>query len=393
MTVSRLAGLVACTLVIGGAGYVGVSLLAPAVTPTQVADSQRGREITTGSPVGGGGRVPGRGPVRTRGGGSQSGGGVGGGGGGQVGSLTWFCDWRFGTGSGTDWNFFRGTASTGEGMVECYHERTQNGTVWAVVARASLGECPDFPETMDNVLRLKMEDTPSPSTDSGNMVSAWNPTDTLEVGQYKYRRTYVCFAVPVGTTELNKHWSHDGTGSISGHTCTGINGCYSGRWFINGSTVQSDSTFCMGYGVMFNQPNLGRGQGEFGYCGHKTHTVRVYENMQHRFHLDSARFGVRISDVNGNVLATSGDFNCSTGEAGGCVDSGGYQLDSIGEYAVLLNDSWRTRGHEVGHNGGRSNFPGSSGPYYYYVGGDAVRISLSADDWIGATYPVGPEVN
>lgn len=250
-------------------------------------------------------------------------------------------------------------------------------TFLSVVSASGRG----FPGPMANVLRVELDRNMS-NSQMLQVDSAWTRP---AVGEYLFIRSYDRLDMPVGES-TNTHVMHIGS-STDG---------YGMRLFEANVAVGSDSTLRVDYDFMFNQNNLGRGVGRFRDTLSNTdlnaYTTVRREMRFHRFHTDSLRAQIRIYDSAGGLLLTGSDFVCFASGTGGCNDIGGYQNDTIGQYAFNVDDWAKFENMEVGNNGAEAGDPAS--PAYWYWGGIAVRVSATSTDWIGP-YPsiLFPESN
>lgn len=307
-------------------------------------------------------------------------------------SLVWQCQWSYDTGTSDDAILGRLDTGAEAGLSECFSQTvTSNAGTMTVVAAPTSGYCANvFPGGVTNVLQTLVQ-----TGSDGVLVEADSVIAIPSVGEYIYARQLFCLQGEPGESH-NKHFLHWGTGSwYAGGGCTGGgtgSGCYGFRWFLNGATLASDTTFSLDGGPMFasGTTDVGRGQGNFSIPDGtlKANRLLVIEERFHRFHADSVKIDVRVSEADGTVVATSADFGCtiSGNTTTGCYQSGAGVGDPIGTYGLYIQDWRRFVGFEIGNNGGG----GPAAARYIFFGANAIRVSTSSDDWIGL-YPAGGE--
>ena len=200
------------------------------------------------------------------------------------------------------------------------------------------------------------------------------------VGQYTYYRLYEFNNIPPGQS-ISDHWNHTGNNNEGASD-------YQTAW-RNASGPAADSVIDnrFGVGVSSNPASTGRGQGYFiNSTDMKVGQLYRREWRVERTDTDSIRVNVRVYNASGTLVLTGANFKCGIG---GCVDGGGYNVDTIGQFKTEYTGTNGYHSIEIGNNGPSTE---PSTPSSQYIGGYAVRVSSSANDWIGP-YPVGAEVN
>ncbi len=283
-------------------------------------------------------------------------------GGGTVGSpatesFAFSTEWDNGTGTGAA----AVLDSAGSWAWDGFQTTFTNFLEVVDTATAAADGCAGWP-AVDNVLEVSYNT--STSTDMLQK-NGWS----VAVGEYMYSRVFYCAAAAVGD-QISGHWLHHGDndagndyliwwGTPSTNSPRAADSAYT-AWHYEGV---GDLT---GYDVFANVPGTQSPNVQ-------SHRVYIKEIRSHRFHADSARFAVRISDVDGTVLMTSGDFQSNFG-----ADP---VADSIGSIAGGYTDTAGWTSMELGNNGNANQSAGT----LLYLAALAVRISSSADDWIGTT--------
>jgi hypothetical protein len=334
------------------------------------SDSLDDGETTTSSGSGAGG-------TSSVGGGGTGGTSIGGmtGGGGSVSELSWFCDWA-GSDLGNSDDAILGNNSTGT----CFDGYTSTSGDFLSVEPATPAH--GFPTAMSNVLRIEFVDN---ATKVGSkMAQAHQQWTEPAVGEFAFYRFYDFCDFAAGEP-IHAHWFHGGSNKL------GTSDYGGGLWTVSDTFDPVDSSYDISYGAGFQAFDDIGGRGHGYFVMRDVLRARVLYRREHRVErvdVDSVRHELRIFDgVTGELVASSEDFTCGTSENDGCVASGGFGIDILGQYEANHDGPSSLNSLEIGNNG--ANDPGigdPTTPQYWYVGGMAVRVSANGDDWIGP-YP------
>lgn len=278
------------------------------------------------------------------------------------GALDWFSDWRNAIGNtdaalqdGTKWNTYVSTPVR---------------ELATVMSASGLG----FPAGMTNVFRYEI---PNNNTACQPKVSGqWTMP---AVGEYQYLRYYIRCDFPDGLNPADQHFVHigDDEGPASYESCYFLNGVEGG---IGGGVLNGN------YRIQFMPNWQSVATSDTAWYNIYLTTTQVYriELRMLRSGTNQVRYASRVYDSAGNLRATAGRDEQVWFEyygAQGWNDLPDFVLDITAGTAV--NHFERM---EIGYNGSSPTGVFTPTPYVY-LGGMAVRVSSSSDDWIGA-YPV-----
>ena len=280
------------------------------------------------------------------------------------GSLDWFSDFRNATGT-TDAAFLDGGKWTG-------YVSDPVRALGLTMSASGLG----FPAQMTNVWRYEI-----PNANTACQPKVEGQWTIPAVGEYQFYRYYIRCDFPDGLNPADQHFFHIGTDteddSAAYESCHWLNGVEagSGGGVLNGeyriqmmpnwqSVETSDTAW---YNIYLNTTNVYR-----------------IETRAYRSGTNQCRYAMRVYDSAGNLRDTAGRDEEVWFEyygAQGWTDLPDFVLDISPGSA---QEHWGVI--EIGYNGSSPTGTFTPTPYVY-LGGMAVRVSSSADDWIGA-YPV-----
>lgn len=297
------------------------------------------------------------------------------GGGGGSGSLDWWSDWRTATGT-TDNAYLDGGKWTGwltdpDLVIDGQANRLYGG----VQAATGLG----FPAGMDNVYRWEIPDYQDPEPQPGLIIRADSEWTIPAVGEYQFYRYYIRLDAPAGHSPQDQHFFHigDDTGAAAYESCFWFNGVEGGS---PPGSVGSGGEYRIQ--LMPNWQSTATSDTAWHNIYLTTGEVYRIELRAYRAATNQCRYSLRVYDDAENLRDASPSEQWF--EYYGA--QGWTSLDDF----VLDITSGTAQNHwgviEIGYNGSSptGNFTPTPNSY---CGGVAIRVSSSADDWIGA-YPV-----
>lgn len=275
-------------------------------------------------------------------------------------TLDWFSDWRNATGN-TDAAFLDGGKWTG-------YISTPVRSLASVIPASGLG----FPSQMTNVWRYEIPN--SPEACQPRVAGQWTMP---AVGEYQYYRHYIRCDFPETHNPADQHYFHIGsdTGAAVYESTYWLNGVEGG---VGGGVLNGE------YRIQFMPNWQNTTYPDTAWYNIYLTTTNVYrlELRVFRETTNNLRYTSRVYDSAGNLRDTAGRDQQVWFEY-----YGGQGWTDLPDFVVQTVDPATTLEIiEVGYNG--SGPTGSFTPTpYVYMGGLAVRVSASANDWIGP-YPV-----
>lgn len=291
------------------------------------------------------------------------------------GTLAWWSDWRNATGF-TDAALLDGGKWTGYVGDPDFQAQEKPNREWSRVMSASgLG----FPAGMTNVWEYDIPDYRDPDPQPGIQPRVAGQWTMPAVGEYQYYRYYIRCDFPAGHNPADQHFFHigDDAGAASYESTFWLNGIEGGS--PPGSVGSSGE-----YRIQFMPNWQSTATTDTAWYNIYLTTTQVYrvEMRAYRPTTNEVRYTMRIYDSSNNLRdASPSQVWFEYYGAQGWTDLPDFDLDITAGTAANHFEII-----EVGYNGSSPTGVFTPQPVVK-IGGVAIRVSASSNDWIGQ-YPV-----